>query len=382
MIYLDNAATSYPKPPTVAEAMKKSLFFYGANPGRSGHSLAVKTAQEVYETRKILNDFFQGYGEEFVSFTSNCTQALNTAIKGFLKKGDHVVVSSMEHNSVVRPVHTLKEKGFITYSVFKVTENPDETLENFKNAFEPHTRLCVVTAVSNVFGFVLPLEKMAEYSHKKGAFFFVDGAQGAGVIPLKMKDSGIDCLCIPGHKGLLGPMGTGAILHKNLDILPLLEGGTGSASFNLKQPSGYPERLESGTLNVPGICGLKEGVKVVKNLGVDNIRRKEMVICREVFEGLKTIKGVKLYTDNFNEKSMAPVISFNINNLHSEQVASMLDRGGVAVRGGFHCSPFAHISMNTNDRGTVRISPSFKTTKKDINILLNLVRKIAIKEFI
>lgn len=382
MIYLDNAATSYPKPEAVVQAVKNSMLLYGANPGRSGHSFSVRTAGEIYDCRKALNDFFNGYGEELVSFTSNCTHALNTVIKGFLKEGDHVVISSMEHNSVIRPIHSLKEKGLISYTVFKVEENKEETLENFKKAFSSKTKLCIVTAVSNVFGTILPLREMAEFSHQNGVLFFVDGAQGAGIIPLDMKKIGIDCLCVPGHKGLLGPMGTGAILHNNIDFKPLTQGGTGSASFNLNQPTDFPERLESGTLNVPGICGLKAGVNYIKSIGADYIRRKEFLVGKELFEGLKDIKGVELYTDSYSMESNAPVISFNVNNLHSERVAAVLDRNGIAVRGGFHCSPLSHITMNTKGRGTVRISPSFKTTKKDLNILLNLVRKIAIKEFI
>lgn len=382
MIYLDNAATSYPKPQSVINAVKNSMFLYGANPGRSGHAFSVKTAETVYETRELLDGFFDGYGSEFVCFTVNCTHALNTAIKGILNEGDHVIISSLEHNSVTRPIHALKEKGFITYSVFSVCEDKEETLENFKKAFTRNTKLCVVTAVSNVFGNILPIKELSRVAHSMGAYFFVDGAQGAGVIPISMKNDGIDCLCIPGHKGLLGPMGTGALLHGNIDFKPFMQGGTGSFSFDLNQPENFPERLESGTLNVPGICGLKEGLKVVKKIGVNNIRKKENAVCKEIFEGLKDIKKVKLYRDFYNEELYAPVLSFNIDGLHSEQVSAMLDRGGVAVRGGFHCSPLAHISMGTKDTGTVRISPSFRTTKKDINILLNLIRKIAIKEFI
>ncbi|MBQ8182591.1 MAG: aminotransferase class V-fold PLP-dependent enzyme [Clostridia bacterium] len=382
MIYLDNAATSYPKPVSVINAVKDAMTMYGANPGRSGHTFSVKTAQSVYETRAILDEFFDGYGAENVAFTSNCTSALNTAIKGVLSQGDHVVISSLEHNSVVRPVHFLKEKGIINYSVFDVAETDEETLENFRKVLESNTKLCVVTAVSNVFGRILPLRQMSQIAHDAGVLFFVDGAQGAGVIPISMRDMKLDCLCVPGHKGLLGPMGTGALLHNGLDITPLTEGGTGSRSFELLQPDEYPDRLESGTLNVPGICGLKQGIRVVNLLGVENIRKAENGICNEIYYGLKSINGVKLYESNRDENLYAPVLSFNIDGLHSERVASLLDKKGVAVRGGYHCAPLAHISMGTRNTGTVRISPSFKTSKKDINILLNLVRKIAINDFI
>lgn len=382
MIYLDNAATSFPKPQTVINAVKNSFVNYGANPGRSGHALSVKAAMEVYEARELLNEFFDGFGGEFVSFTANCTQALNIGIKGVLKKGDHVVISSFEHNSVVRPIYALSEEGFITYSVFDVSDNVDETLVNFKKCLQNNTKLCVVTAVSNVFGRILPLEKLGEIAHESGVLFLVDGAQGAGIVPLSMKKMHIDCLCIPGHKGLLGPMGTGAILHKGLDFSPLIQGGTGSRSFDLAQPGEYPDRLESGTLNVPGICGLKQGIKVVDSIGVNNIFKEETRICNEIFNGLKNINGVKLYEAKRTGNTYAPVLSFNVRNRHSEEVSALLDKNFVAVRGGFHCAPLAHDFMGTKSTGTVRISPSFKTTKKDINILLNLIRKIAINDFI
>lgn len=381
MIYLDNAATSYPKPLSVINAVKNSMVYYGANPGRSGHDFSVKTASIVYETREALNDFFNGDGAEYVCFTQNCTQALNTAIKGFLKKGDHVVISSLEHNSVVRPLEALKVNGLIDYSVFEVAVEKGITLNNFESAFKPETRLCIVTAVSNVFGDILPLKELSEIAHSKGARFFVDGAQGAGVVPLDMKKQGIDCLCIPGHKGLLGPMGTGALLHKNIDFEPFVCGGTGSESFNLLQPRDYPERLESGTLNVPGICGMRQGLKVVKEKGVENIYKAETEICNEIVYGLKKIENVIVYRDECSEK-YAPLVSFNVKNLHSETVSAMLNKEGYAVRGGYHCAPLAHISRGTKSTGTVRISPSVFTCRKDIKNLLNLIRKIAIKEFI
>lgn len=377
MIYLDNAATSYPKPTEVIEAVGKSMVLYGANPGRSGYGFSVETAQEVFLTRSKINDFFNGYGSEYVSFFSNCTYALNTAIKGVVKKGSHIVISSLEHNSVLRPVYALKMSGTADFTVFKTDENEDILLNNFRKSFRKNTKLCVVTAVSNVFGNILPLKKMSEIAHKNGAMFFVDGAQGAGVIKLDMKAMGIDCLCVPGHKGLLGPMGTGALLHRNLQFLPLVQGGTGTSSFDYTQPSDYPERLESGTLNVPGICGLKKGVEIVENIGVSDIFTKESNLCEMLFYGFKGIGNVKLYRENYDREHYAPIVTFNIKNLHSEQVASLLNDNGFAVRGGYHCSPLAHKFYGTQKVGAVRISPSFLTEEKDIKNLLNLVRKIA-----
>ncbi len=382
MIYLDNAATSYPKPQSVIKAVNDSFENYCANPGRSGHDMSVKASEQVYKTRCILNDFFNGCGAENVSFTANCTDSLNKAIKGILNNGEHVIISSLEHNSVLRPVHKLKEQGFADYSVFQVYKEREKTIKAFENSFKENTKLCIVTAVSNVFGDILPLKELSEIAHNHEALFFVDGAQGAGVIPVDMKEQGIDCLCIPGHKGLLGPMGTGAILHNSLDFKTIVEGGTGTQSFLFSQPEDLPEKLESGTLNVSGICGLYEGVKEVMRRGVDKIFNTESYLAEEIFYGLKSIKGVKLYEETYDKNSRAPVISFNIENAHSEQISFLLNGGEVAVRGGYHCAPLAHIFRNTRETGTVRVSPSTFTSKKDINILLNLAEKIAFKYFI
>ncbi len=377
MIYLDNAATSFPKPPEVIKAVNSALNLYGANPGRSGHNMSVAAAMQVYKCREILDKFFNGYGCEYVSFFPNCTYALNTAIKGIVKKGDHIIISSLEHNSVLRPVHRLKQEEIADYTVFKVGQTQEETIENFKNSFRENTKLCIVTAVSNVFGNILPLKELSRIAHSNDVLFFVDGAQGAGVVEIDMKNQGIDCLCVPGHKGLSGPMGTGALLHKNLQFASLIEGGTGTASFDFSQPEAYPERLESGTLNVPGICGLKKGVEVVSKRGINRIFQKEFSLCKFLFSGLKEMPKVSLYCENYDGNLYAPLVSFNVENMHSEQVSALLNEKGFAVRGGYHCSPLAHISNKTQKQGAVRVSPSIFNEEKDIKILLNLVRKIA-----
>ena len=377
MIYFDNAATTFPKPVEVIKTVNSAFSLYGANPGRSGHNMSISAANQVYLCRQALNGFFNGYGEEFVSFFPNCTYALNVAIKGIIKNGEHIIISSLEHNSVLRPVHKLKEENIAEYSIFKVGKSKEETIENFKKAFKSNTKLCVVTAVSNVFGNILPLKELSTIAHENDVCFFVDGAQGAGVVELDMKKLGIDCLCVPGHKGLLGPMGTGALLHKSLDFSTIIEGGTGSASFDFSQPQTYPERLESGTLNVPCICGLRKGIEIVERTGVNRIFAKEKRFSDAIFDGLKDMPQVTLYQEDYNSSYYAPLISFNIENLHSEQVSAYLNEHGIAVRGGFHCSPLAHISNQTQSQGAVRISPSIFNGEKDIKILLNLVRKIA-----
>lgn len=379
MIYLDNAATSFPKPFEVIRSVNEAFSLYGANPGRSGHNMSLAAASEVFATREKLNSFFNGCGSEFVSFFPNCTYALNTAIKGVVKKGDHIIISSLEHNSVSRPVHTLKKNGLADYSIFGVGETIDETVENFRASFTPKTKLCVVTAVSNVFGNILPIKELSKIAHENGALFFVDGAQAAGVLKIDMKEQGIDCLCVPGHKGLLGPMGTGALLHKNIDFDPIIQGGTGTSSFDLLQPTEYPERLESGTLNVSGIVGLRKGVEVVESYGIERIFRRESELCEELFDGLKDIENILLYRNDCNRENYAPLISFNIKGMHSEEVAAIFNEHGFAVRGGYHCSPLAHITYGTESQGAVRVSPSVNTSEKGIKNLLILIRKIAIR---
>lgn len=377
MIYLDNAATTYPKPTEVINAVNRSFSLYGANPGRSGHNLSINTAMEIYSAREKLNELFDGYGSELVSFTMNCTYALNMAIKGVLKKGDHVIMSSLEHNSVLRPIFKMAAEGIISSSVFAVTHDINETICNLKKEIRENTRLIIVTAVSNAFGDILPLEEISNVARENNILFFVDGAQGAGVIPLKMKKTGINCLCVPGHKGLLGVMGVGALLHDGCIENTIIEGGTGSESFNYLQPKSFPEKLEGGTLNVPAICGLKKGVEIVSAYGVENIFKEETYLMKLMFNELASMRRVVLYRSDYNEKIKAPLIAFNIKGYHSEEVASYLNDNSVAVRGGYHCSPLAHKTYGTDDIGAVRISPSRFTTKKDVNYVINLLQKFA-----
>lgn len=374
MIYLDNAATSYPKPFEVIEEVTRAFSVYGANPGRSGHNLSVNSAMCVYSAREKLNEFFGGYGSEYVSFTSNCTEALNKAIKGTVKKGDYVLISSLEHNSVARPVNKLCGDDD-KLLVFEVFEDDKKTLEGFEKQLLKKPSVCVVTAVSNVFGNILPIKKLAEAAHRAGAVFIVDGAQGAGVISINMKKQGVDCLCVPGHKGLFGPMGTGALLHNGCIKYTITEGGTGTSSFDLSQPRIFPEMLEAGTLNVPGIAGLKKGVELVSNYKTENIFYEESELVHILYEGLKNINGVLLY-GSYSPEKYAPLLSFNVKNMHSEEVGALLNENGFAVRGGFHCAPLAHKSRGTQQVGAVRVSPSRFTSKKDINNLLNVINKI------
>ena len=310
-------------------------------------------------------------------FMLNCTMGINMAIKGILKKGDHVIISSLEHNSVLRPVVKLAEMNIITFSVFSVTQNEEETLNNLKKEIRSNTKLIITTAVSNVFGDILPIEKIGRIAKENNILYMVDGAQGAGVMPIKMKQSGINCLCIPGHKSLYGPMGVGAVLHDGSIKETIIEGGTGTESFNFSQPVAFPERLESGTLNVPAICGLKKGVEITSSYGVKNIFNEESDLIELLFNELSSIRNIILYKSEYDRKTQAPLLSFNVKNMHSEEVSTLLNRESVAVRGGFHCSPLAHKTYGTEMTGAVRVSPSRFNTKKDVKYVINLLQKIA-----
>ena len=378
MIYLDNAATSFPKPDSVTASMYNAARCFGANPGRGGHRLSMKAGERVFACREKLAEHF-GCESERVAFTNNCTTALNTAIKGLLREGDHVVISSLEHNSVLRPVHKLAGRGIITYSVARVNPLDDnETLRSFALHVRENTRAVICTHVSNVFGTVLPVDKLCAFCKARGILFILDAAQSAGSHSISLKGQGIDIMCIPGHKGLLGPMGTGAILFGDgTEIGELTEGGTGSHSLSESQPDVYPDRLESGTVNMPGIAGLYEGIRAVERFGGERaVLEKESELIRLLREDLSVIPSVSVYTEMQGGKS-SNVLSFNLGDLHSEMVSSMLDKDGIAVRAGYHCSYLAHKSYGTGEKGCVRVSTGIFNSKKDIKNLVFSLNKIA-----
>lgn len=379
MIYLDNAATTYPKPRTVPRAVYLSFRRYGANPGRAGHDLSFSTAEQVYRCRSMLAGMFGAAGPEQVAFTLNCTYALNMALKGLLRRGDHVVTSDLEHNAVMRPLEQLRRDGIITYSTAHVTVgNAAATLAAFERAIRPNTRLIVCTHVSNVFGVILPVEQIGALAHRRGLLFVMDCAQSAGVLPIRMPQVHADCLCMPGHKGLYGPMGTGVLLcGSDIALRTIIEGGTGSLSKNLEQPSLMPDRLESGTVNVPGIVGLRAGLEFVQSCGMETIRRHELAVAGQAYQGLASISGVRLYTPAPQEGVVAPVISFNVKGMGSEQTAARLNEAGIAVRAGLHCAPEAHRAFQTLETGTVRVSPAAFNTEHDASVLIKSVFQIA-----
>ena len=375
MIYLDNGATSFPKPLSVRQNVDISLKKFSANPGRSGHSLSLRAAKEIFECRKRLKELFNVNSEEEIIFTENCTMALNTVIFGLLSEGDHVLISSMEHNSVTRPLESLKDKG-VTYSTFDYSYDNNETVDNVRNLIKPETKLVICTHASNVFGFRFPIERICALCHAYGILFCVDSAQSAGVFDIDVGTNQYDFVCMSGHKSLYGPMGTGVLILNNRNLKPLLYGGTGTESVKKSQPEGLPEKFESGTQNMNGISGLKAGVDFVKNRGIKNIYNHEYKLAKRLFNGLANNRKVITYNKSFDYGKVAPVVSFNIDGVYSEDLVAKLNKYGIMTRGGLHCSPLAHTTMNTIENGTVRVVPGAFNTINDINYLLNVIRKL------
>ncbi|MGN0536575.1 MAG: aminotransferase class V-fold PLP-dependent enzyme [Acutalibacteraceae bacterium] len=375
MIYLDNSATTFPKPDSVNRAVNNALREYGANPGRGGHRMAMRASEEIFKTRTMAAEFFNADVENVI-FTSGCTASLNTVISGVLKADDHVVVSALEHNAVMRPLKNLEKIG-VTYTEAAVfPKENDKTLDAFRNAINAKTRMIICTHASNVWGIRLPIERIAALAHEYGLLFCVDAAQSGGIFPIDVKNTGIDYLCLAGHKGLYSSMGVGMLIVNSQTIPePLIFGGTGSNSYLAEQPKELPDRFEAGTLNFAGIVGLNAGMKFIKRHGQDNILRHETELMLRLHKQLSAIPYVKLYLSPPTSDYFAPLLSFNIEGVDSETVAQYLDKNGIAVRAGLHCTPAAHRFMHTEDIGVVRISPSFFTKREEIDFLAQTIRK-------
>lgn len=381
MIYLDNAATTFPKPPQVISAMRRAMTELGANPGRSGHTMSLAAAEEIYRCRESVAELFSADGPECVVFTLNCTQAINMVLKGCLKTGDHVVISCLEHNAVTRPLQALAARCGVSFTEVPITVGDnDATVNAFRNALQKNTALIVCTHASNVWGITLPVVRLAALGREYGVPILVDAAQTAGVLPIDLQDSGIDFLCTAGHKGLYGPMGTGILIAKNGEHLQtIIEGGTGTESAFYEQPKVMPEHLESGTSNLAGIAGLRAGVQFVKNRTPETIYHHEMQLLSELYHGFCKMEGVQLYTPPPQAPYFAPVLSFNLCGQESEVVGRQLNTMGIAVRAGLHCAPAAHRTMQTLNCGAVRVAPSAFTTTVQIRQLLNAVARISQK---
>ncbi len=372
IINFDNSATSYPKPKRVFRAVDYAVKHCGGNAGRGGHKLSMVTSEQVFSTRKLLSEFFDA-PLECVVFTQNCTHSLNTAIFGTLNKGDHVVISSLEHNSVARPIHYLAQHGFITYSIFTVAPSDTETLENFKAVLKSNTSLVVTTIGSNVTGQILPFRNIGEICKQRNICYIADGSQGCGVIPISLKKDNINILCSSGHKSLYGTSSSGILISDGkYHIRPLMFGGTGSTSNDLQQPDFLPDSLESGTLNTVGIVSLKSGVEYISSVGIDKIYEHEKHLCDVFIDGIKSIPNVIVYRNSVSK--YLPIVSFNLNGVPSNVVGEYLNDNNLCLRTGFHCSALAHKYLNTTT-GTVRFSPSVFNTVSQVNYLVNVLRK-------
>ena len=376
MIYLDNAATSGVKPSGVIAATASALKYYSANPGRSGYKTSIEASLRVYKTRAKLSDFFVAEGPESVAFTLNCTHAINCILKGKLSRGDHVIISDLEHNAVVRPLYSLiKQKG-VEVSVAETSLNDDVTVLNFEKLIKPNTRMIFCTHASNVTGQILPIKRIGEMAESKGIAFAVDAAQTAGVLPINMQEMNIDYLAVAAHKGLYSPMGIGVLIAREPLEHTVLEGGTGSNSIDPSQPVDMPERVESGTVNLPGIFGLSAGVDFVKFRGADNIYRHEFGLIKYLYEALKRSNRVILYTSTPELYRCVPVLSFNVADKTSEEVAAILAEKNIAVRAGLQCAPTAHKKIGTLPFGAVRVSTGAFNNKAEIDRLIEIVKKI------
>ncbi|MBA1334737.1 MAG: Cysteine desulfurase [Firmicutes bacterium] len=377
MIYLDNAATSFPKPETVIREMNKCMLEYCANPGRSGHKLAIEAGRAIYNTRELLCRLFNIENPMQIVFTMNATDSLNLGLKGFLKRGDHVIATSMEHNSVARPLTALKERG-VEATYVKCDSEGSINPENIRKAIKKNTALIISTHASNVVGTIMPVKEIGLIAKARGIPYMLDASQSAGVIDIDVKEMNISMLAFPGHKGLMGPQGVGGLyISEELELVQMKEGGTGSNSEYLVQPDIVPDRYESGTPNTVGIVGLGEGVRFILETGISNIRRHEEELTRRMLQGFCRIKGVKIYGPA-DEKKQTAVISMNIGDLDSTEVSYILDSEfDIATRAGLHCSPLAHKTLGTLEQGTVRFSIGYFNTPGDIDKAVQAVESIA-----
>ncbi len=376
MYYFDNAATTFPKPQEVYDKIYSVMTEYGANPGRSGHSLAIKAGREIYATRDNLSRFFNA-GDPFnIVFTSSATESLNIAIQGALKPGDHIITTSMEHNSILRPIKELEKIG-VEHTIIWANKLGQIDPNKIKDAIRDNTKMIATTHISNLTGTIIPIEDIAKIAREYGIIYLVDAAQSAGVYEIDIRKKGIDLLAFPGHKSLLGPQGTGGLFIKEgLEIAALVQGGTGSDSHSLTQPSTMPDKFESGTPNTPGIIGLGEGIHFINKTGISNIRKHEEELTEHFIREASKINGLIIYGPK-NIHLQAAVVSINFDNMDSSELAYILNEEfDIYVRPGLHCAPLAHKTIGTFEQGAVRFSFGFFNNHKDIEYSIKALNKI------
>lgn len=378
MIYLDNASTSCPKPESVYQAMDEFMRKKCGNPGRGGHSMAVAATETIEETRRLIAQFINATEKDRVIFALNCTLALNLGLKGLLKPGDHVITDSIEHNSVIRPLKKLERKGIIITKISPSLEGDFLSPQDIKKSIKGETKLLVVNHASNVTGTIQPVAEYGAIAREHKLIFMVDAAQTAGKYSIDVHRDYIDLLAFSGHKGLLGPPGTGVLyVGERVELESIFEGGTGTHSEKAEQPKELPFRYECGTSNSVGICGLGAGLKYINNEGIDKIQNHEHGLIDRLIEGLTDIPGLTLYIAK-NRSYQAAVISFNIDGLDPAEVEAILDQAfDIKVRAGLHCTLETHKNLNTYPKGTIRLSPGYFNTEEEIDRVVQAVEKIA-----
>ena len=379
MIYLDNAATSWPKSPEVLKAMTDVLERAGGNPGRSGHRLSIAAARAIYDTREETAQFFGVSDPLRVIFTSGATHAINLALQGILKPGDHVVTSSMEHNAVMRPLRNLEKRG-MQLSIVPCATDGSLDVRDLEKALNSSTRLVVMTHASNVVGTLLPIAEIAPIAHKAGALLLVDAAQTAGVIPIDMLAMGVDLLAFTGHKELQGPPGIGGlVIGDNVDISqiePLIRGGTGSRSESEEQPDDLPDKFESGTANLAGIAGLGVGLKWIADRGMGEVRNHMKRLSQSLIDGLSALPKVKIY-GTLDPERLVAIVSFTVTGRRVSEIGLRLDEEyGVLTRVGLHCAPAAHKTIGSFPEGTVRLAPGVFTTVGEVQEAIEAISKV------
>ena len=376
-IYLDNAATSFPKPKEVATAVYDFMVNNGTSSGRGSYKKAMQSDYIVYECRKLIGKLFNFDNPKKVVLTSNVTDSLNIAMRGILKENDHVITSSLEHNAVWRCLKTLERDINIKIDTVECSKDGITNPQDIKKYIKKDTALIVFTQASNVLGTIQPIREIGAIAREHNIPFLVDSAQSAGAMKIDVKEDNIDILAFTGHKSLLGPMGTGGlIINTDIDIKPLKAGGTGGDSAYEYQPDYYPNHLETGTSNVSGIAGLREAIKFLNKEGIENIHNKEKELTKYALEKLETVKDIEIYGPKDCEK-MLSVISFNIKDKRPEDVGSILDQKyNIMLRAGLHCAPTAHSVIGTKDRGTLRIGLGYFNKKEDIDKLVEALNNL------
>lgn len=376
MIYFDNAATTMRKPEQVIQAVTEALSSMG-NAGRGVHSAALDASRVIFDTRVKLAELFHAEHPKQIVFTMNSTESLNIAIKGVLKPGDHVITTALEHNSVLRPLYEMEDRG-VELTVLQADRFGNFCLEEMEAAIRKNTKAIVCTHGSNLTGNLVDIKKVGEIAKKHGVLLIADASQTAGVFPIDVKEMNIDILCFTGHKGLLGPQGTGGMyVREGLAVRPLLSGGSGVQTYEREHPKQMPTALEAGTLNVHGLAGLRAAVSYINDYGMENIRKKEQELMRQFYDRVKMIPGIKIYGD-FEKKDRCAIVSLNVRDYDSSEVSDALFvHYGISTRPGAHCAPLMHQALGTVEQGAVRFSFSHLNTLEEIEIAVRALEELA-----